>query len=55
MKNDELKTNEMEQASGGNFFADLEDVLRNIFQEPKKPAEPDEKNPPENVTARGKC
>ncbi len=27
----ELNMNEMEQVSGGNFFADLEDVLRRIF------------------------
>ena len=40
MKTNELKVNEMEQVSGGNFFADLEEVLRRIFAEPNKPATP---------------
>ena len=55
MKTNELKVNEMEQVSGGNFFADLEEVLRNIFQEPAKPAKPGNPNKPEPVIARGKC
>ena len=38
MKTNELKMNEMEKVSGGNFFADLEEVLRGIFEEPTKPA-----------------
>ncbi len=33
MKTNELKLNEMKQVSGGNFFADLEEVLRKIFQD----------------------
>ena len=31
MKTNELKLNEMKQVTGGNFFADLEEVLRRIF------------------------
>ena len=55
MKTNELKVNEMKQVTGGNFFADLEDVLRRIFQDipyPQKPRDPTPLNP---VTARGKC
>ena len=33
----ELSESDMEQISGGNFFADLEDVLRKIFADDKKP------------------
>ena len=55
MKTNELKLEEMEQVSGGNFFADLEDVLRRIFQDPPKPANPDCPKTPDPVTARGKC
>jgi hypothetical protein len=53
MKTYELKENEMEQVCGGNFFADLEDVLRRIFQDDSsKQGSP---NAPETVTGRGKC
>ncbi len=55
MKTNELKVNEMEQASGGNFFADLEEVLRKIFQDIPMPPKPGTQNPPKPVTARGKC
>ena len=55
MKTNELKVNEMEQVSGGNFFADLEDVLRKIFADDKKPTQPNNQTSPEPVTARGKC
>ncbi len=51
----ELKANEMEQVSGGNFFADLEEVLRKIFEKDTKPAKPGNPTAPETVTARGKC
>ena len=34
---EELSESDMEQISGGNFFADLEDVLRRIFADDKKP------------------
>ena len=51
----ELEANETEKVSGGNFFADLEDVLRNIFQEPAKPTKPDNQTPQEPKTGRGKC
>lgn len=40
MKTNELNVNEMAQVSGGNFFANLEEVLRNIFGEPKKQNNP---------------
>ena len=33
----ELSESDLEQISGGNFFADLEDVLRRIFADDKKP------------------
>ena len=55
MKTNELKVNEMEQVSGGNFFADLEDVLRRIFGEPTKPATPNNPTKTTPATARGKC
>ena len=55
MKTSELKVNEMEQVSGGNFFADLEDVLRRIFQDIPYPPKPGELASPKPVTARGKC
>ena len=55
MKTSELKVNEMEQVSGGNFFADLEDVLRRIFQDIPYPPKPGEPASPKPVTARGKC
>ena len=52
MKTSELNMNEMEQVSGGNFFADLEEVLRNIFQ---GTAKPDSTNSPAPAIGRGKC
>ena len=54
MKNHELNVNTMEKVSGGNFFADLEEVLRRIFQEPTKREKPDEPNK-QDVVGRGKC
>ena len=33
----ELSESDMEQVSAGNFFADLEEVLRRIFADDKKP------------------
>ncbi|MBQ7183938.1 MAG: hypothetical protein IJR97_08120 [Clostridia bacterium] len=55
MKTMKLNENEMEQVSGGNFFADLEEVLRNIFAEPSAPAQPGSQTAPEPAIARGKC
>lgn len=52
---EELSESDMEQISGGNFFADLEDVLRKIFADDKKPTQPNKQTSPEPVTARGKC
>ena len=42
-----------QQVCGGNFFADLEDVLRKIFTEPSKPANPGFPQMPEPMTSRG--
>ncbi len=55
MKATELKVNEMKQINGGNFFADLEEVLRNIFAEPSEPSKPGSPIPQEPVNGRGKC
>ena len=55
MKTNELNVNEMKQVSGGNFFADLEDVLRRIFEDIPYPPKPGEPVPQKPVTARGKC
>lgn len=33
----ELSKSDLEQISAGNFFADLEDVLRKIFADDQKP------------------
>ena len=55
MKTNELKVNEMEQVSGGNFFADLEEVLRRIFAEPNKPATPNNPTRTKAVPVRVKC
>ena len=51
----ELSESDLEQISGGNFFADLEDVLRKIFADDKKTTQPNNPTSPEPVTARGKC
>ena len=50
-----MELNEMEQVSGGNFFADLEEVLRKIFAEPSSPAQPADPSTPKPAIARGKC
>ncbi len=55
MKTNELNTNEMKQVSGGNFFADLEEVLRNIFQDSPETTKQDDPASPKPATARGKC
>ena len=55
MKAYKLTMNEMEHVNGGNFFADLEEVLRRIFERPAEPAKPVNPAPQEPVTARGKC
>ena len=43
-----MNENDMEQVNGGNFFADLEEVLRRIYEEKAKPTK-------EPLTGRGKC
>jgi hypothetical protein len=55
MKTNKLNMNELELVNGGNFFADLEEVLRNIFQEPAKPAMPSVPTTPAPAIGRGKC
>ena len=50
-----MELNEMEQVNGGNFFADLEEVLRKIFAEPSSPAQPGSRTAPKPAIARGKC
>lgn len=55
MKTNELNVNMMEKVSGGNFFADLEEVLRNIFQDPAKREKQIDPKKQDDVTARGKC
>ncbi len=50
-----MELNEMEQVNGGNFFADLEEVLRKNFAEPSSPAQPDGQTTPKPAIARGKC
>ncbi len=55
LKINELKADEMKQVNGGNFFADLEEVLRRIFQDIPEPAKPVKPDAPEIVKARGKC
>ena len=50
-----MELNEMEQVSGGNFFADLEEVLRKIFAEPSSPVQPGGQTAPRPAIARGKC
>ncbi len=49
----ELKVNEMEQVSGGNFVSDLGEVLQGISE--GKPTRVGSPNPPETWTGRGKC
>ena len=46
--NAELNFDVLNTVNGGNFFADLEEVLRRIFADDAKPS-------PEPVTGRGKC
>ena len=43
-----MNENDMEQVNGGNFYADLEEVLRRIFADDAKPS-------PEPLIGRGKC
>ena len=49
-----MNENDLEQVNGGNFFADLEEVLRQIFAD-KKPTQQDNPISPEHLTRRGKC
>ena len=51
----EMKENELERVNGGNFFADLEEVLRRIFADDSEPTQQNNPTSPEPVTARGKC
>jgi predicted ribosomally synthesized peptide with nif11-like leader len=51
----ELSESDMEQISAGNFFADLEEVLRRIFADDKKDTQQNNPSSLESITARGKC
>ncbi len=44
-----LNDMEMAKVAGGNFFQDLEDVLRNIFED-KKPTQQNNPTSPEPLT-----
>jgi hypothetical protein len=46
--NAELNFDALNTVNGGNFFADLEEVLRRIYEEKAKPTK-------EPLTGRGKC
>ena len=50
-----LSENNMEQVNGGNFFADLEEVLRRIFADDAKTKQQNEQTKPEPVPVRVKC
>ena len=50
-----LKENDIEQVSGGNFFADLEEVLRRIFVDDAKPTQSRNPTSPKPVTGCGIC
>ena len=50
-----MNENDMEQVNGGNFVADLEEVLRRIFANDAKPSQQNNPVAPKPVTARGKC
>ena len=45
-----LSENNMEQVNGGNFFADLEDVLRRIFADDANPTQQNDPTSPESLT-----
>ena len=49
--NNKINLDEMDAVNGGNFFADLEEVLRNIFADDAK----NKPTSPEPLTGRGKC
>ena len=53
--NSELNFDALNTVNGGNFFADLEEVLRRIFADDAKPTQQNNPTSPEPVTARGKC
>ena len=50
-----LNENNMEQVNGGNFFADLEEVLRRIFADDAKSKQQNNPTSPKPVTVRVKC
>ena len=55
MKTNELNANEMEQVNGGNFYTDMETILKIIIKEPVKPMIPSIPTTPAPVVGRGKC
>ena len=50
-----LNDMEMAMVAGGNFFADLEDVLRRIYEDSVKRKQQNNKTSPETLIGRGKC
>ena len=50
-----LSENNMEQVNGGNFFTDMETILKIIIKEPVKPMIPSIPTTPAPVVGRGKC
>ena len=53
-----MNENDMEQVNGGNFFTDMETILKIIIKEPVKPmisSIPSIPTTPAPVVGRGKC
>ena len=50
-----LNDMEMAMVAGGNFFADLEDVLRRIYEDNAKRKQQNNLTSPETLIGRGKC
>ena len=50
-----LNDMEMAKVAGGNFFADLEDVLRRNYEDNIKRKQQNNQTSPEALIGRGKC
>ena len=53
--NAELNFDALNTVSGGNFFADLEEVLRRIYEENNKSKQQNDPTSPKTLIGRGKC
>ena len=53
--NAELNFDVLDTVNGGNFFADLEDVLRRIYEDKEKRKQQNNLTSPETLIGRGKC